>query len=149
MTTFTWSSLTNGQTITFNPSTDVLNIDDATLSAASVGTSFSNSNSGNLSITFAGKTVTLTTPIASLTTTNVTFADGSQLLVGDNTTAVGGGGLNDDAANTLNGTAKNDAFFGLGGADTMNGGDGNDSFFETFTTAALGNDVINGGNGSD
>jgi hypothetical protein len=129
MTTFTWSSLTNNQTVTFNPNTDVLNIDDTTIAAASVGANFANSHTSNCNLTFAGKTITLTTPFESLTTTNVTFANGSQLLIGDNTTAVGGTGLNDDAANTLNGTANDDAFFGLIGNDTLNGGDGNDSFY--------------------
>ena len=84
-----------------------------------------------------------------LTTTNVTFADGSQLLIGDNTFLVGGSGLNDDAANTLTGTAHDDAFFGLIGDDTLNGGNGNDVFQTGFVSAAFGNDTINGGNGFD
>jgi Ca2+-binding RTX toxin-like protein len=149
MPTFNWSTLTNGQTLTFNAASDVLNFDDPTVSATSLGYSFTASNSGNFSFSLAGKTVTLTMPYASITTANVKFANGSQYLVGDNTTAVGNGTLNDDAANTLNGTANDDAFAGLGGNDVLNGGDGNDVFNMAFSTSLFGNDTINGGNGTD
>jgi hypothetical protein len=37
MTTFNWSTLTNGQSIAFNPNVNVLAIDDTTISAADLG----------------------------------------------------------------------------------------------------------------
>src|SRR5687768_18616187 len=67
----------------------------------------------------AGKDITLLNTVpAQLALSNVTFADGSRLLIGDTTTSTAG----DDAANTLTGTAGRDYLNGWGGVDTMNGG---------------------------
>jgi Ca2+-binding RTX toxin-like protein len=87
--------------------------------------------------TFGGKTVMLQTDLKSITTTNVTFDDGSLLIVGDNTT----GTANDDAWNTLTGGPGADQLIGVGGDaplgdDTLNGGTGADNM-----TGGLGNDV--------
>ena len=126
MAVFRFSALSDGQSLAFNPTTDVLNFDQTTVAAADlrvtqVGT---NIRIDVVSGTQAGKDVTLqnVSPLQ-LATANVTFADGSKLLFGDNSTA-----QNDNLANSLTGTAGNDLLQGFGGADTMNGGAGNDTY---------------------
>ena len=52
--------------------------------------------------------------------------------------------FDDDAGNTLNGTAGQDIIFGNGGNDTINGGDEND-----ILDGGEGNDIVNGGAGDD
>ena len=141
MATYNWSTLTNGQTIPFNPAADVLAIDVPTLSASDFG--YSNTNP--ITFTNGNRSVTLQTDLRTLTTQNVTFANGSVFLVGDNTTAT----VNDDQANTLNGTSGNDTLIGLGGNDVMSGGPGDDSFLMWYATSATGADTIDGGTGTD
>src|ERR1051325_9408630 len=126
MAVFQFSALSDGQSLAFNPNADVLNFDQTTVAAADlnvrqVGTNISIEV---VSGSQAGKDVTLQnmTPLQ-LATTNITFADGSKLLFGDNSTA-----LNDNLANSLTGTAGRDLLVGVDGADTMNGGLGNDIY---------------------
>ncbi len=145
MTTYNWSTLTNAQSIAFNPAVDVLRFDDSTISAAALGFSFTSSAPLTSTFTFGGKSITLQTDFKALTTTNLTFADGSLFLVGDNTTGVAG----DDGPNTLTGGNGNDALVGLGGDDSMSGGAGDDSFHTVYNTGAFGNDTIDGGPGFD
>ena len=76
MAVFSWTTLNNNQTIAFNPNIDVLNVNDPNLSAADVGTS-GGSSTASISISIGGKTVTLQTDRRALTTSNVSFADGS------------------------------------------------------------------------
>ena len=148
MATFLWSNLTNGQVITtFNPAVDVLRFDDDTISAADVSID-SNDLLTVAILSYGGKTVTIQMNPLATTSTNVTFADGSMLLVGDNTT----GTVNDDAANTLVGGSGDDQLLGLGGADSLVGGAGNDVFTmygssDTVGGGVWGNDTINGGSG--
>jgi hypothetical protein len=78
-------------------------------------------------ITFSLST---TVSLASLTTGNVIFADGSRLIVGDDSSSG-----NDILANTLIGSTGHDQLLGLAGNDTLVGG--------------AGNDVLNGGTGAD
>src|ERR1043165_2675659 len=106
MAVFRSSALSDGQSLAFNPTTDVLNFDQTTVAAADlrvtqVGT---NIRIDVVSGTQAGKDVTLqnVSPLQ-LAATNVTFADGSKLLFGDNSTV-----QNDNLANSLTGTAGND-----------------------------------------
>jgi Ca2+-binding RTX toxin-like protein len=158
--TFTWTTSTNSNGIikysytlpSFNAATDVLVVDDAVISAADV----SLSNTGTTSVKFsytnsalAGPPViyelTVTVNFLSLTATNVLFANGSQYLVGDNTTAT----TADDAANTLTGSAGNDRLIGLGGNDTLVGGAGDDRFDTYYSTLSFGIDSIDGGAGTD
>ena len=88
-----------------------------------------------------------------LATSNVTFTDGSVLLIGDNTT----GAAADSAANTLTGTALNDQLIGLAGNDILDGGAGSDRIYgnqgeDNITSAAStagGNDTVYGGKGND
>src|ERR1051325_3942352 len=126
MAVFRFSALSDGQSLVFNPNADVLNFDQTTVAAADlrvtqVGT---NIRIDVVSGTQAGKDVTLqsVSPLQ-LATANVSFADGSKLLFGDNSTA-----QNDDLANSLTGTAGRDLLVGFGGADTMNGGLGDDTY---------------------
>jgi len=126
---FQFSALSDGQSLVFDPNTDVLNFDptpnafpiaaaDLRITAAGANTRIDVGGGS-----FAGKDVTLlnVSPFQ-LATTNITFFDG-RLLFGDNSTA-----LNDDAANVLAGTAGKDLLQGFGGADTMNGGAGDDTY---------------------
>src|SRR3954469_612223 len=126
MAVFQFSALSDGQSLAFNPSADVLNFDQTTIAAADLRVTQVGSNIriDVVSGPQTGKDVTLqnVSPLQ-LATTNVTFADGSKLLFGDNSTA-----QNDDLANSLTGTAGRDLLVGFGGADTMNGGLGNDTY---------------------
>jgi len=130
---YNFSALTNGQAISFNPATDVLNFDQTSISAAdisvvAVGTSIQITytvfdSTGNF--VFQTKNVVLqNTAPQQLATSNVTFANGSEILFGDNSAGTAG----DDLANTITGTGGNDLLQGFGGGDTMNGGLGNDTY---------------------
>jgi Ca2+-binding RTX toxin-like protein len=76
-----------------------------------------------------------------LATSNVTFANGSQLLFGDNTIDTAA----DDSPNFLGGTAGRDYLVGFAGNDSLGGGSGGDDWLE----GGLGNDRLAGGGGKD
>src|SRR5919201_2327436 len=104
MATYNFSALSNGQAITFNPNSDVLNFDQAAISAGNLQVDLQGSDSRItvLSGTDAGKSITLlNTAPPQLATSNVTFANGSALLFGDNSSRTAG----DDLANSIDGTA--------------------------------------------
>src|SRR3954467_3225620 len=126
MAVFQFSALSDGQSLVFNPNADVLTFDQTTVAAADLRVTQVGSNIriDVVSGTQVGKDVTLqsVSPLQ-LATTNVTFADGSRLLFGDNSTA-----QNDNLASSLTGTAGRDLLQGFGGADTMNAGAGNDTY---------------------
>src|SRR4051812_20591160 len=126
MAVFQFSALSDGQSLVFNPNADVLNFDQTTIAAADLRVTQVGSNIriDVVSGPQTGKDVTLqnVSPLQ-LATTNVTFADASRLLFGDNSTA-----QNDNLANSLSGTAGRDLLQGFGGADTMAGGAGNDTY---------------------
>src|SRR5689334_1818811 len=145
MAVLNWNSLTSGS-YAFNPNVDVLVFNDSSISAADVDT-YSSSGIVDIIFSYGGKTVTLQTSSHTVTTTNVTFANGSQLIIGDNTTAT----VNDNAANTINGGSGNDLLLGAGGSDSISGGAGNDVFqiAHDYSTGAYGNDTLNGGTGQD
>lgn len=117
MAIFRFRSLTNNQTIAFNPASDILQFNDARISAGSIVFNYS-AAFDNISFTARGKTIFLPASVlaTSLTTTNVTFTDGSQLLIGD------------ASNNSLLGTNFGDYLTGLAGADTMTGGFGSDTY---------------------
>jgi hypothetical protein len=122
MATYLFSALTHNQTLIFNPALDTLAIDIAWMHPA-WGT-FSQ-NGADLLLTYSGKSVRLAgVTLAQLSSGHITFANGSQLLIGDNTP----GTANDGLVNTLTGTAQGDYLDGLGGADSLTGGDGNDIY---------------------
>src|SRR3954469_7084888 len=152
-----FSALASGQAVSFDPNADILFFDQTAISAGNLGVAAEGANSRVtvLSGTDAGKNVVLlnTSPLQ-LATTNVGFANGSALLFGDNATA-----LNDNLANSLQGTAGADLVYGFGGNDTINGRAGNDALFgmdgnDTFDmslggTSSYGSDRIDGGAGTD
>src|SRR5258705_4515832 len=147
-----FSSLSSGQSVAFDPSADVPFFDQPALSAGNLGVVAEGANSRVtvLSGTDAGKTVVLlnTTPLQ-LATSNVSFANASALLFGDNSA----GTANDNAANALNGTAGNDLIDGFGGNDNIQGNNGNDVIAGGACNDAIGgnngNDTIDGGPGND
>jgi Ca2+-binding RTX toxin-like protein len=131
MATILFSSITNGSTVAFNPASDILSFDSPTFNAAWLGLSYAGDYTG-ISLTAGAITFNLTPTVnlASLTTGNVIFADGSRLIVGDDSSSG-----NDILANTLIGSTGHDQLLGLSGNDTLVGG--------------AGNDVLNGGTGAD
>jgi Ca2+-binding RTX toxin-like protein len=122
MAVYNFSALADGQAISFNPATDLLNFDQTLISAADIRAV---AEGTGVRIFLGDKDILLqnTTP-QQLATSNVMFANGSALLFGDNSA----GTANDNFANTLTGTSGNDLLQGFGGADTMNGGLGNDTY---------------------
>jgi Ca2+-binding RTX toxin-like protein len=136
---FVFGSLANEQQITFDPLADVLRFEAASVYAASLGVVATSPTSIRIGI--PGKSVTLTgLSLAQVSSTNVTFADGSQLLVGDATARAAA----DDLHNTITGSGFHDLILGLGGNDSLSGSAGNDVLI-----GGLGNDVLNGGAGAD
>jgi len=139
MATFNWTALTNGQVIAFdpfdpvgNPLGDVLNFDDLTISAANIAVD-STDGVTDFIVFYEGKTVTFLGAPLAVTTSNVTFANGSVLLVGDDTT----GTVNDNAPNTLVGGSGDDQLIGLEGADSLAGGAGNDTLAYVGSSARV------------
>src|SRR5258707_3933573 len=95
MAVYQFSALANGQAISFNPGVDRLNFDQTTISAADVGLLIQGSD---LSVSAAGKSIVLTnTSLPQLATSNLSFANGSLLAVGDNAS----GTARSQAAKTL------------------------------------------------
>jgi len=137
MAIHSWTLLTNGQIVAFDPLLDELVFNESAISAADVSFDFT----ANTSIfSFGGKTVTLQSAPDTLATTNVIFQNGSLFLFGDNSTSTAGDGL----ANTLTGGSHGDQLNGSAGNDTLNGGAGNDMLI-----GEAGNDRLNGGGGAD
>ena len=142
-----WSSLFNGQILTLdlydplsNPNGDVLRFDDSSISAAELWYLEANDTLTVVTITVGFKSVTFNVDGLTVTTSNITFADGSVLLVGDNLYGTG----NDNAGNTLVGGSGDDQLIGLGGNDSLAGGAGTDVFVDSY-----GNNTLVGGTGDD
>lgn len=74
--------------------------------------------------------------LAQVSVTNVTFADGSRMLVGDGSVATS----SDELGTTISGTKFGDLVLGLGGNDSIMGGMGNDVLI-----GGSGNDTLDGG----
>jgi Ca2+-binding RTX toxin-like protein len=145
MTAFDFSLVKN-TSIAFNTAADTLNF--STESAASLTLTAVGSD---LVITTGSDSITLTgAAMEALTTNNVTFTDGSALVIGDNSANVTFDALGN---NVGNGTAKDDQLIGLAGADTLNGLAGNNKIdggagADTINVAD-GNNVIYGGSDAD
>jgi VCBS repeat-containing protein len=120
MATFQFSQV-KGSSLAFRARNDILNFDVG--SAADVDISFSGTN---LIFRLGSDFVTLVTGDAfgEFHTGNLRFADGSLLLIGDNTRNTG----RDAEANILTGSAGNDRLIGLGGNDTLDGREGSDTY---------------------
>jgi Ca2+-binding RTX toxin-like protein len=93
-----------------------------------------------LSAALPAKTITLAGMTLGNIASNITFTNTGVLRVGDGLATT----TNDDSANTLLGSAKNDMLIGLGGNDTLTGGAGND-----LLNGGTGDDSLDGGTGSD
>lgn len=106
MAVIDWSTLADGQTVVFDPAADRLHFDDGGIAAASVALDLA-SNAQTV-LAAAGKSVTLQAAPKTLAPTNVTFADGSVLLIGD---AVAGAAPNESGF-TLDGGAGADLLIG-------------------------------------
>lgn len=151
-----WTNLIDGNTYAFDPlANDTLAFNDSSISAGDrnmvtwTGNDVVFSVGGNANGSL-NKTIHLTVTGGGrgLDSTHITYANGSKLLIGDNSTAVGNGTTTlDDAGNNLTGTAGNDRFLGLGGSDTMTGNGGNDVFVLNNGANAFGNDSVDGGAG--
>ena len=143
-TEYFWSALADGQDLSFDPLIDSLNF-DAAISAAMVDVETNDTTSVAI-FSVGGKTVTFQVSPLALMMANVTFTNGSVLLIGDNSA----GTSNDNAPNTLTGGNGDDQLIGLGGADSLVGGGGNDLFtVHGDNTGVWGNDTIDGGAGTD
>jgi VCBS repeat-containing protein len=136
MATYLFSQVKGGS-IRLSAGTDVLRFDSGNASQLSFSIS-----GGLLVLSLGGESVTLRniTQVGQLSSTSVVFADGSRLLIGDNTV----GTTNDALANSLTGGTGHDQINGLGGNDTLSGGDGDDRL-----TGGLGNDSLSGDAGRD
>ena len=128
-----------GQTISnFDIDADVLSFASADGSANDVTVTISGNDL--VFTTIAGSVTRIGITLSQITTTNVTFADGSKVEVGDNATGTSG----DESAQTITGTTNDDQLFGQGGADSLGGAAGNDVLF-----GGEGNDSFAGGAGDD
>src|SRR3954464_10956480 len=97
---YIWSERSDGDSIDpFDPSADRLRFDDGSISAAAV--SFDPGPlAGTTRVSFGGIEITLHLDFLAITHTNITFDDGSALIVGDDSVGL----VNDDGPNTLTGT---------------------------------------------
>jgi Ca2+-binding RTX toxin-like protein len=135
---YQFSALSDGQAISFNPNADALNFDQTAISAADVRAT---AEGTSIRMSASGKEVFLqNAQLAQLTTLNVTFANGSLLLFGDNTT----GQTADNNGNSLIGGAEDDHLWGFGGNDTLTGNAGDD-----WLAGGTGHDTLTGGAGAD
>jgi hypothetical protein len=137
MTTKYFNSVLDRSTFTFNPLTDILICESAASLSLWYTADFTD-------VTFMDgiRAARFASPVSllQLTTSNILFSNGSQLIIGDNNTDT----ANDNLSNTLNGGAGADQLLGLGGNDQLNGGDGND-----LLNGGDGNDTLDGGVGAD
>src|SRR5262245_20010130 len=119
MAIYRFSALRDGQTVAFQPDSDLLNFDQAFISAADIRATAAGPHTHIqvVSGSQAGKDIYLlnTSPLQ-LATSNVDFANGSLLLYGDGSPGQAG----DNGDNTL---------IGGGGRDLMQGFGGNDTYF--------------------
>ena len=85
--TYTWAHLAGGDTINFNPATDTLYFEDLSVSAATLAIGSGGGGQTGLSpfttLTFGGKTITLSVDVHALTAQNVTFANGLETTAND------------------------------------------------------------------
>ena len=142
MATYTFSKLSNNQTIAFDPLHDILSFDTATrpaellINGTASGVQFS---VGGKSIVLSGVALDDLGLSAATALNNVQFTSPGVLLVGEGTSAHSG-----DLANILTGGTGDDALLGLGGDDLLDGGLGGD-----LMVGGLGNDTYKVDNAGD
>jgi len=137
---YQFSALSDGQSISFNPTADRLNFDQSAIAAADLRVTAVGSS---LLVTYVttGKEITLlNTAVNQLASTNFTLANASLALFGDNSP----GTASDGGSNILTGGSERDLLMGLGGNDTLGGGAGSDVLI-----GGSGNDSIGGGTNGD
>lgn len=116
MAVYRFSALHDGQTLAFRPTSDFLDFDQASISAADIRVTASG---GNTHVEVNGKDIfLLNTQLPQLATSNVGFASGTKLVFGDDSPGTAG----DNGDNVLHGSS---------GRDLMNGFGGNDMYFVT------------------
>jgi D-alanyl-D-alanine carboxypeptidase len=125
----------------FNAASDSMRIKSAAAADGKIA------GDGMFEATFGAATLKLPLDLRSVTTSNIKFADGSVLVIGDNET----GKVGDDKNNIIDirkdfsmAMAKDNQAMGLSGDDKIAGGSGNDRLL-----GGSGNDKLNGRNGND
>ena len=119
-TVYQFSAVADGRSIQFDAARDVLRFDQTDIAAADVRLDaygpdiFVSVTTGPHAANVVWLRNVSPTEISS---SNVTFADGSLVLYGN------------DAANSLIGGAGSDLLMGFGGSDTLNGGPGDDVYY--------------------
>src|SRR5688500_14118951 len=134
---FLWSVEKGQNLASFDPDADQFLFDDGAISAGDISILDGGSQ---VTLFYGTDFVTLGIALPYVTSGNVTFANGSLLRVGDDTT-----GITDDSLNNvLAGGAGNDQLRGLAGDDVLNGLGGNDRL-----NGGADNDAMAGGPGDD
>lgn len=133
-----------GTTQIFNPSEDMLLFDNDFYAKDVI---VSSSGDATIFTTSTGSMVLSGLSLQAITHSNVSFANGSELLVGDDTTNT----TADNNDNSIVGTANNDQIYGMGGSDIIDGDSGNDIIYggANVSDSADAADHINGGQGAD
>src|SRR3954470_4302918 len=139
MAVYRFSTLSNHQAISFDPDSDQLFFDLDSMAAAGVN-AWQDVQGLHVTEMTSGNEVVLTGMTRfEVTTGNITFADGSRPLYGDNSLA-----SNDDQSSTRSGTSHDDHLHGWGGDDTLYGRAGGD-----WLEGGNQNDRLEGGTGDD
>ncbi len=134
MAQFLFSSLTANQHLVFDPEVDVLRFGGATDTAGAVRLTVLD---GNLGFTFGGKTVWLDgVNLGQLAPTTVSFANGSQLAIGDGTAYELADWYGQDFSSLKTSTVGQQVW-GLGGADLVQTGSGADWLVGNVALAPL------------
>jgi D-alanyl-D-alanine carboxypeptidase len=140
-----WKPITN-----FDAAKDVMKIEAVDAASARIA------NTEAFKAGFGDVALKLPLDLRSVTTSNIKFADGSMLVVGDNKTGLEG----DDQKNAIDikrdfskAIDKDNQLMGLGGNDRLSGGNGDDHLLggegADVLTGRKGSDMLVGGEGRD
>ncbi len=146
MTTYTYFTSSTTNTIASFATTDIINFDDESISAAELSVT----GTTTAEITDGVKTYTLTSfNIEKIASSTLTFADGSKLQIGDGTSSVPSGSTFDAAANVFLGTGYDDYFDGRAGSDTISYASAASGVTIDLTDTATTGGTSSGGAGAD
>lgn len=141
-TSTNWSTLADGQHLAFDPAVDVLNIDDSSIAAAEVRLV---QEPNAVAFTAAGKTIHLDgLELAEMRPEGFSFADQSQLLMGELSSAATADGYSwiteatSGTGDQLNGLGGSDLVYGWTGPDRLIGTPARTPFDHVSRTAASG-----------